>query len=65
VAPFTGCGVGDGGDGVVVVKLALAMAGHHREDPEVSVAHDGLAPGARTGSATATACGSAAERSSS
>lgn len=62
VTPFGGrriwCAVG----GVVIVKLALTVPGHHRKDPDVSVAHDGFALGAMTGSATATACASASER---
>ena len=49
-------------DGVVLVELALAVAGHHRKDPDVPVAHDGFAPSAMTGIATATACASASER---
>jgi len=46
----------------VIVKLAPAVPGHHRKDPDVSVAHDGFALGGMTGSATATACASASER---
>jgi hypothetical protein len=43
MASRAGCGGDGGGDGVVVVELALAVAGHQRKDPEVSIAHDGAA----------------------
>jgi hypothetical protein len=28
----------------VIIELALAVAGHQRKDPEVSIAQDGAAP---------------------
>lgn len=64
VTAFGGCGIWCAVDGVVIVKLTLTVPGHHRKDPDVSVAHDGFSLGAMTGSATATAtaCASASER---
>ncbi|MDX6705651.1 MAG: hypothetical protein QOK16_1207 [Solirubrobacteraceae bacterium] len=43
MASRAGCGGDGGGDGVVVIELALAVAGHQRKDAEVSIAHDGAA----------------------
>jgi len=51
--------------GVVLIELALVVAGHHLKGAQVSVGHVDVSLEVAMGSATATATGRLSERSSS